>query len=82
MRNQNFRVECTTQKVKKRILIISEGKKTEPNYFNAVKAKFRLSSVEVPDTKKNTGKELLQIAIDYQKKAKKIETPMMKFGLY
>jgi hypothetical protein len=75
MRNQSFRVECISQKVKKRILIISEGKKTEPNYFNAVKAKFRLSSVEVPDTKKNTGKELLQIAIDYQKKAKKDRNP-------
>ncbi len=69
MRNQNFRKACAPQKTKKRILIISEGKKTEPNYFNSVKRQFRLTSIEIPDTKKNTGKELLTTAIDLRSKA-------------
>jgi hypothetical protein len=71
MRNQNFRKVCAPQKTKKRILIISEGKKTEPNYFNSIKRQYRLSSVDVVDTKKNTGKELLQTAIELRAKAKK-----------
>jgi RloB-like protein len=71
MKNQDSRIVCVSQKAKKRILIISEGKKTEPNYFNAIKRQYRLTSVDIADTKKNTGKELLQIAIDLKAKAKR-----------
>lgn len=75
MINQDYRTVCIPQKTKKRILIISEGKKTEPNYFNAIKRQFRLTSVDIADTKKNTGKELLQIAIDLRAKAKRERNP-------
>jgi RloB-like protein len=70
VRQEKFRKACVQKPVRKRILIISEGKKTEPNYFNSLKQQYRLSSVDIKDTKKNTGKELLVIAIDLFKISK------------
>ena len=62
---------CETVKLNKRILIFTEGKKTEQNYYNSIKRVYRLPSVEVFDSKKNTGKELLSQALEMQKKARR-----------
>lgn len=55
-----------------RILILCEGKETEPNYFHSLKAdiqKFnsKISGVTIEDTKVNTLKELVDIAVDRKK---------------
>jgi hypothetical protein len=62
LRKENIR------KVKDRILILCEGEKTEPNYFNGIKtlksAENALAAVriEIFDTQLNTGKELVSKA--------------------
>lgn len=63
--------------IRKRILILCEGKETEPNYFNALihdnEYKRFLSSVEITiyDTKKCTGKELVTEAKILKNNAKR-----------
>ncbi len=58
----------------KRILILCEGKKTEPYYFNGLKHdkyqrdKLAALRIEIFDSRKNTGKELVAEA----KRLKKI----------
>ena len=63
------------RQVKKRILIICEGERTEPLYFNAYKRDNRhsLSGLEIviADTKKNTPRELVREAVDRVREAKK-----------
>jgi hypothetical protein len=65
----------------KRILILCEGGKTEPNYFNGLKRdksrSNRLSAlrIEVYDSKKNTGKELVAEAKYLKKDAIREKNP-------
>lgn len=65
----------------KRILILCEGEKTEPNYFNGLKRdkskSNRLSAlrIEIYDSKKNTGKELVEEAKSLKKEAMKEKNP-------
>ena len=35
------------KKILDNILILCEGEKTEPNYFNGIKCKYRMSNVEI-----------------------------------
>jgi len=76
-RKQNAR------KTNPRILILCEGKETEPNYFNGLKADKSyhfLSSVDVVvyDTNKNTAKELVKEAITLIKEAKREKNPIFE----
>jgi hypothetical protein len=62
-----------TRSPRERILILCEGKKTEPNYFKSIKAgkpKTSAVRIEVANTKKNTAKELVDEAIRLMNKAK------------
>jgi hypothetical protein len=62
--------------VRQRILIICEGRETEPIYFNGIKTDKRKNNpltalqIEVYDTKINTGKELVQLAKELKEAAK------------
>ncbi len=63
------------RKVNNRILILCEGKETEPRYFRGLKRdksrKNRLSAlrIEVYDSRPNTPKELIKVAISLKKDA-------------
>jgi len=74
--------QCIVKKViKKRILILCEGGKTEPSYFKSIRADKMLSNqlsglrIHVHDTKKNTAKELVAEAIQLMKEAKREQNP-------
>lgn len=62
---------------KKRILILCEGKKTEPLYFNGIKQtddyKYHLATIEVKvhNSNKNTPRELVKQAKDLMKESRK-----------
>jgi hypothetical protein len=62
--------------VRQRILVICEGRETEPRYFNGIKADkgkdnpLSALRIEVYDTKINTGKELVQLAKDLKEAAR------------
>jgi hypothetical protein len=60
-----------TRPPKERILILCEGEKTEPNYFNGIKAAHKHSltatRIVVHNTKKNTAKELVAEAISMRR---------------
>jgi hypothetical protein len=58
-------------KLPDRILIICEGEKTEPNYFNSIKKDTRNSALEILNPNKNTPKELVDEAIKLKQKAKR-----------
>ncbi len=70
--------------VRDRILILCEGIKTEPKYFNGIKAdihlKNRLSAlrIEILDTKINTGKELVKKAKELKEDAEQEGNPYDK----
>ncbi|MGE4539287.1 MAG: RloB family protein [Desulfovibrio sp.] len=73
----------TKRKPKPRILILCEGEKTEPLYFKALKgdpAYKNLSSIDiiVSDTKPNTAKELVNLAIKLKKEASKQDNPLFE----
>ena len=57
--------------VSKRILIICEGEKTEPQYFNGIKKDMRVSAlnIEISRRPKNSALKLVQKAIELKKKA-------------
>lgn len=67
--------KTNVRKVNKRILILCEGKETEPNYFKGLKRnvlnrnKMTALRIVVHDTIKNTGKELVNEAKDLKKNA-------------
>ena len=69
------------RKVKDRILILCEGKKTEPYYFNGLKSDVRNRSklsalrVEIYDSGKNTAKELVLEAEELKKIAESENNP-------
>ncbi|QWF69716.1 RloB domain-containing protein [Methylomonas paludis] len=44
-----------------RILIVSEGSKTEPNYFNEIRSEYRLSTVNVLVQQSGYGTTPLQV---------------------
>lgn len=48
------------------ILILCEGEKTEPNYFNSIKLKYRLSNVDIRGKGSNTDK-ITEAAIKHHK---------------
>lgn len=64
-----------TRKVRERILILCEGAKTEPNYFNGIKADKSQENqltglrIEVYDTKYNTAVELVKESIELKEAA-------------
>lgn len=70
-----YRSVKVRKQIKKRILILCEGGKTEPIYFNEIKRDRMLSNqlaalrILVHDTKKNTAKELVAEAIALKKEA-------------
>lgn len=59
----------------KRILILCEGKYTEPDYFKSFKRDRELNlyavDVQVVDTEKNTNKELVSEAVELKKEAER-----------
>jgi len=69
------------RKVKERILIICEGEKTEPIYFNGIKNEKRVNNhlaalkIELHDSKINTGKQLVELAKELKKAAQKELNP-------
>ena len=48
------------------ILILCEGEKTEPNYFNSIKCLYKLSNVEIKGLGSNTDK-ITELAIKHRK---------------
>jgi RloB-like protein len=76
-----FRRNIKIRHVRQRILILCEGMKTEPNYFNSIKSdkskSNRLSGLKIVihRTKKNTAKELVDEAIKLLHEAKKEKNP-------
>lgn len=44
---QNFQRPAATRSLRQRFLIVCEGEKTEPDYFNYLRRHFRLTTVEV-----------------------------------
>jgi len=76
-----YRLITQTRSVKKRFLILCEGGKTEPGYFNAIRNDKMHSNalsalrIVVHDTKYNTAKELVAEAIGKIKEAKKEKNP-------
>lgn len=75
------RENCIVKTVSNRILILCEGLKTEPNYFNAFKKIKGLSSVTIYPTKINTAKELLKLAKNLQDQAKNDRSPFEEIWL-
>ena len=73
----------TTQirSLKRRILILCEGKKTEPYYFKGIKEseefKYKSLTMEliIHDTKKNTAKELVKETVEIIKNSKREGDP-------
>jgi hypothetical protein len=69
------------RKPNKRILILCEGKETEPNYFKGLKhdqlnqRKLAALRIEIYDSRKNTGKELIAEAKHLKKEAKEEKNP-------
>lgn len=69
------------RKPNKRILILCEGAKTEPNYFKSLKKdkscrnKLAALRIEIYDSDKNTGRELVQVAKDFKKLAQSERNP-------
>jgi len=65
----------------KRILILCEGEKTEPYYFQGLKSdkytrnKLSALRIEISDTKKNTAKELVIEAKQFKKNAEREKNP-------
>src|ERR1700676_3216244 len=73
---------CAVKKpVRKRILILCEGGKTEPGYFKAIRNDKLFANqlsglrIIIHDTKKNTAKELVAEAISLAKEAKRERNP-------
>lgn len=65
-----------------RILIVCEGKKTEPNYFNAIKQYGHLSSAQVKSISSEYGtspQQVVDFALDYCKDNKSWETVFCVF---
>src|SRR5580698_4592251 len=75
------RREDKNRSVNERILILCEGGKTEPNYFNGIKRDKAISNrlaalrIHVHHTKKNTAKELIAEAVELIKEAKEEKNP-------
>lgn len=75
------RRQTNKRKVNKRILILCEGGKTEPYYFKGLKTdRTRVSAraalrIEIVDTSKNTGKELVSEAKMMRLQAKSERNP-------
>lgn len=73
--------KTNTRKVRERILILCEGAKTEPNYFNGIRADKSQENqltglrIQVFDTKYNTAVELVKESIDLKKEAVKERNP-------
>ncbi|MGB0522149.1 MAG: RloB family protein [Flammeovirgaceae bacterium] len=67
--------KVNTRKIRERILILCEGAKTEPNYFNGIRADKSKENqltglrIEVYDTKYNTALELVKQAVELKKEA-------------
>ena len=72
----NYRKPERERPVNKRILILCEGLKTEPNYFRGIRQdklhSNRLSALQivVHDTRTNTAKELIAEAVELKKEAR------------
>jgi hypothetical protein len=65
-----------------RILIVCEGKKTEPNYFNDIRRHYRLSSAHIkalPSERGRSPQQVVDFAYDYCNKEKIWETVFCVF---
>ncbi len=69
------------ERVKDRWLILCEGIKTEPNYFNAIKNDLQFARnlaatrIVIHETRINTAKELVKLALEMKKEAEKDRNP-------
>ena len=76
-----YRNQATPRPIRQRILILCEGEKTEPTYFNSIKSdkmrSNRLSGVRIiiHHTKKNTARELVDEAISLKREAERDKNP-------
>jgi hypothetical protein len=73
--------QAPAELVKDRILILCEGIETEPNYFKAIKRdlqfarKLSATRIVLHETKINTAKELVELALNLKKEAEKEHNP-------
>ena len=65
-RNKREARKSLNKNILDNILILCEGKKTEPNYFNSIKLKYRLSNVDIRGLGSNTDK-ITETAIEHHK---------------
>lgn len=78
---KQFRQSKQKRQINQRVLILCEGEKTEPIYFNALKAEkshtnnLAALSIVVHDSKKNTAKELVAEALEMKMEAKEEKNP-------
>ena len=49
------------------VLIICEGQKTEPNYFNKLKEKYHLSNIIIPKNTKSSPSSVVRVAMEKQR---------------
>lgn len=52
------------------VLIICEGQKTEPNYFNKLKEKYHLSNIIIPKNTKPSPSSVVRVAMEKQREYK------------
>ena len=66
---QNLKRKQEGYHIKKSILIVCEGEKTEPNYFNALKRKFRskTATIDIDDKSDSTPISVVKYAINKAK---------------
>jgi hypothetical protein len=73
--SKSYRRSQSTRPPYDRVLIVCEGSKTEPNYFNEIRQEFRIPVVHVRVTS-GTGTEPIQVvqsAIDFFNESKEFE---------
>lgn len=70
-RKQDLKRKSNTRKIKDKILIVCEGEKTEPNYFNALKRKFRSQTATI-DIDENSNSAPISV-VEYAIKKAKVE---------
>ncbi len=72
------------EQIKDRLLILCEGIETEPNYFKAIKKDLQYARnlaatrIVVHETKINTAKELVNLALSLKKEAEKERNPFQQ----
>ena len=72
LHHKRLKRKSNTRKIKDKILIVCEGEKTEPNYFNALKRKFRSQTATI-DIDKNSNSAPISVVEYAIKKAEEAE---------